>query len=394
MVGLSRRGSRSGHPSGRGTGIACCLRWGLWVGVAAGMKEPEGLGVVTARWCKACRGPGGSGVRTGIPTPRTCPEASGHFVTPRGESPSFLSCGRSCPPAGRRPASPCNPRSPGRSPGCRPRGPVARRCGSCPRPCVPHPHACLPQAAAAGRERGTGGGAGPRPPFPFPCVSSRPPPIPPRSPPVPTAVAGRGARTCAWCVSAGKKSFLRPRRCSLGLERGRSGFPLRSSSAKQRRWKSREDAFGTLFSPLSWDCTARDFSRGVSCAPEKAHGRDRGRVNPETAAFISPEPGNPAHARGRERGLNPRALLQKERKTKGCLRRELSGPARGCLSPLSQGPPASLRGRAAGTRRSPRVCAAAYSPRRFRPGPEFRAAAGERPCWPACLYRYGCAVLF
>lgn len=76
--------------------------------------------------------------------------------------------------------------------------------------------------------------------------------------------------------------------------------------------------------------------------------------------------------------LNPRALLQTEKKTKSCLRREQSWPARGGLSPLSQGPPASLR--AAGARLSRRLCEAAHSPRRFRAGLKRRMGGGERLC--------------
>lgn len=43
-----------------------------------------------------------------------------------------------------------------------------------------------------------------------------------------------------------------------------------------------------------WDCTAGNFSRDIFCTPEKAHDRDRGRVNP--AASTSPGPGNPRNS--------------------------------------------------------------------------------------------------
>lgn len=49
---------------------------------------------------------------------------------------------------------------------------------------------------------------------------------------------------------------------------------------------------------------------------------------------------------------------------------------------LGRGPPAQLRGRAAGARVPPRVCAAAYCPRGVRPGPERGAAARERLPFP------------
>lgn len=102
-------------------------------------------------------------------------------------------------------------------------------------------------------------------------------------------------------LSPGKKSFLRPRCCSLGLERDRSGFPLKVARQSSGVWKSREDAFGTL------GLNSQEFLPRYLPRPREGTWQGPRQGKPRNSPFISSEPGNAAHTCG----LNARPLLQK-----------------------------------------------------------------------------------
>lgn len=135
--------------------------------------------------------------------PRTRPGGEGRdrFVIPRGESRSFPPP-QPLLPAGRPRASPCNPRPPGRSLGCRARGPVARRCGIL--PASIRPASIRTSPAGCSCRPGAGYGRRGRPPAPFSLsVRSLSPSHPPSFPEAPRCrrpLQGAEPGTCPCLV--------------------------------------------------------------------------------------------------------------------------------------------------------------------------------------------------
>jgi len=111
-------------------------------------------------------------------------------------------------------------------------------------------------------------------------------PVPPLSPFPPPLLEALRCRRPLRAVSASKTKFPPPAMVVVG------------AGERQRRVRvakklGRAAALGKQGGCFRYPGIAR---AGIS----PAHGRDRGRVNPGRAAFMSPEPGNPAHASGRE----------------------------------------------------------------------------------------------
>lgn len=143
-----------------------------------------------------CQGPGDSGLHTGLP-PRTLATSRATPSLPRGRRalPFPPPCGRSRPPARRGlPLVACIL-------------PVARRCGSCPRPHVRiHMDVSRGQQLPAGC--GVRGAVWSRAPLASRASPvSLPPSIPPRSPAVPMTIAGRGAGPVPRALLRGRKIF-------------------------------------------------------------------------------------------------------------------------------------------------------------------------------------------
>lgn len=291
------------------------------------------------------------------------PEGRNHFVIPRGESRSFPPP-QPLLPAGRPRASPCNPRPPGRSLGCRARGPVARRCGILPASICPA-SICTSPAGCSCRP-GAGYGRWGWPPAPFSLsVRSLPPSILPRGPPMPTAVAGRGAGTCAWCVSAGKKKFPPPAVVLVEAGEGPQRVPV-AKVARQRSGvgKTGRDAFGTL------GLQSQEFLPRCLLRPREGPWQGPRQGRPRNSRLYFPRAGKSRTRTRKGAGFKPKGSITERKETQKLFAKAVVGTSPRWSPTASPRTPQPGYAAAQPAPSAPHACARPLTPRGdFGPGP-------------------------